>query len=265
MEFVDFAIFNENVNFNEICLSNPLLSFIFTPPTEKGILKKHSYGGVMLNDHGKDKWNDDRRQSGENLELITQQADITTCANDVERSMKNLDTYHEDILQAMRVAASHRGTGAGNTPSGSGSISEELLRKTLQECGSNASNYGDYKPRGSKSSSKENVCDGLQQMPTHVIVENGPSTSLMHSHRHPMHSQTHLAPVPPQQALQDDDMGTTASGQLRIRNIEDLIRQLEHHNIHMSPNGSEDIRMSENENDRHYRLDSSACSESSQG
>lgn len=224
----------------------------------------------MLNDHGKDKWNDDRRQSGENLELITQQADITTGAGvtDVERTLKSLNGYHEDILEALRTAASHRGTGAGNTPSGSGSISEELLRKTLQECGSNASNYGDYKPRGSKSSSKENVCDGLQQMPAHVIVENGPSTSLMHSHRgHQMHSQTHLAPMPPQQqqTLQDDDIGPASGGQLRIRNIEDLIRQLEHHNIHMSPNGSEDIRMSENEGDRHYRLDSSACSESSQG
>lgn len=45
-------------------------------------------------------------------------------------------------------------------------------------------------------------------------------------------------------------------GPIRIRNLEDLIRQLEHHSArHMSPSGSEDIRMSETEADRHYRLD----------
>jgi len=67
------------------------------------------------------------------------------------------------------------------------------------------------------------------------------------------------------QQLDDDDAPST--GPLRIRNLEDLIRQLEHHSSrHMSPSGSEDIRMSETEADRHYRLESSAaCSESSQG
>ena len=44
-------------------------------------------------------------------------------------------------------------------------------------------------------------------------------------------------------------------GPIRIRNLEDLIRQLERHSTrHTSPNGSEDIRMSETEADRHYRL-----------
>ena len=44
-------------------------------------------------------------------------------------------------------------------------------------------------------------------------------------------------------------------GPIRIRNLEDLIRQLERHSArHTSPNGSEDIRMSETEADRHYRL-----------
>lgn len=179
----------------------------------------------------------------------------------MERTLKTLNGYHEDILEALRSAASHRGTGAGNTPIGSGSISEELLRKTLQECSQLVSNF-EYKPR-SKSSSKENIFDGLQQIPAHVIVENGPSTSTMH--RQPMMhpSQTHLASS--QQQLHDEEMGASGGGQLRIRNIGDLIRQLEHHNLHMSPNGSEDIRISETDADRHYRLDSSACSESSHG
>ena len=44
-------------------------------------------------------------------------------------------------------------------------------------------------------------------------------------------------------------------GPIRIRNLEDLIRQLERHSArHTSPNGSEDIRMAETEADRHYRL-----------
>lgn len=217
----------------------------------------------MLNDHNKDKWSDDHRQQGDNLELISQQAEISTGAgvNDVERTLKSLNGYHEDILEALRTAASVRGTGAGNTPSGSGSISEELLRKTLQECSLTALNYGEYKRSGSKSSSKENICDGLQP---HIVVENGPSTSMMHHRQHSLHqSNTHLHQ---QQQQPDDEMTTASGGQLRIRNIEDLIRQLEHHSHHLSPSGSEEIRMSENEADRcHYRVESSICSESSQG
>lgn len=51
----------------------------------------------------------------------------------------------------------------------------------------------------------------------------------------------------------EDDDEVPPCGPLRIRNLEDLIRQLEHHSRHMSPSGSEDIRMSETEADRHYR------------
>ncbi|XP_043258966.1 disintegrin and metalloproteinase domain-containing protein unc-71 [Colletes gigas] len=51
-----------------------------------------------------------------------------------------------------------------------------------------------------------------------------------------------------------------------IRNLEDIIKQLEHHTAsRISPYSSEEIRMSENEADRNYRIDSSVCSESSQG
>lgn len=56
---------------------------------------------------------------------------------------------------------------------------------------------------------------------------------------------------------------------LRIRNLEDLIKQLEHHSVRhtscLSPCGSEEMRIPESEADRHYRIDSSVCSESSQG
>lgn len=201
------------------------------PKVEKGILKKHGYSGIMLNDHGKDKWSEDHRQSGDNLELIPQQGGDTQQDDDqkgpFERTAKALEGYHEDILFMIQNAqsSSQRGTGAGNTPSGSGSISEELLRKALQECSAAALNYGEYKRGGSKSSSKENICDSIQ--PHSIIVENGPSTSMMQhaQHRpHGMHMQAGQQQPPPND---DDAMASSSGGQLRIRNIEDLIRQLE--------------------------------------
>ncbi|XP_030378642.1 uncharacterized protein LOC115627181 [Scaptodrosophila lebanonensis] len=263
---------------------------------EKGILKKHGYGLV----HGeqlKDKWNDDSQS--DNLELITTQdstlasASGGAAASEVERTLKSLNGYHEDILEALRNAASHRGTGTGNTPVGSGSLSEEMLRKTLQDCTSAQLGYTaePYKrASGSKSSSRENICDNTAG---HAILLDGSGSALgslglgsglggmsgvgvggamghggalLHHHRsqHQLHQPATLAL---QQQQQQDEDDAPSTGPLRIRNLEDLIRQLEHHSSrHMSPSGSEDIRMSETEADRHYRLDSSAaCSESSQG
>ncbi|XP_050332243.1 disintegrin and metalloproteinase domain-containing protein unc-71 isoform X7 [Bactrocera neohumeralis] len=242
--------------------------------SEKGILKKHSYG-LVHNEQLKDKWGDDVQS--DNLELITQQDGALgastsggAAVSEVERTLKSLNGYHEDILEALRNAASHRGTATGNTPVGSGSLSEEMLRKTLQDCQSAQLGYSvePYKrSSGSKSSSRENICDPAQ---AHMLIESagigGHAGAILHHHR----SQHQLHQPPPsmqqqQPPLDDDDAPST--GPLRIRNLEDLIRQLEHHSSrHMSPSGSEDIRMSETEADRHYRLDSSAaCSESSQG
>lgn len=173
-----------------------------------------------------------------------------TAVSDVERTLKSLNGYHEDILEALRTAAAqHRSS--GNTPSGS--ISEEILRKTLQECGSGSVVYAEPKRTGSKTGSRENICENMS---SHLLMDGSQSSTLMR-HHHPQ------ALVP--QANQVDDEDTPSVGPLRIRNLEDLIRQLEHHSSrHMSPSGSEDIRMSETEADRHYRLESSAaCSESS--
>lgn len=64
---------------------------------------------------------------------------------------------------------------------------------------------------------------------------------------------------------EDEDIPPTC-GTIRIRTLEDIIRQLEHHSTrHISPIESDELRLSENENDQQYRVDSSVCSESSQG
>lgn len=180
----------------------------------------------------------------------------------MERTLKSLNGYHEDILEALRNAASsHRSS--GNTPSGS--ISEEILRKTLQECAAGQLGY-EFKRSSSKNSSRENICENNGQLSAMLGDVTG---TLLHHHRsqqqlhQPQIQQQQTQPQSSQQPLTaDEDVGP-----LRIRNLEDLIRQLEHHSSrHMSPSGSEDIRMSENEADRHYRLESSAaCSESSHG
>ncbi|XP_058816038.1 disintegrin and metalloproteinase domain-containing protein 33 isoform X11 [Topomyia yanbarensis] len=176
--------------------------------------------------------------------------------SDVERTMKSLNGYHEDILEALRRSAAQVPRSSANTPSGS--ISEELLRKTLSDCVAGmqlgAPNVypteREYKrSSSSRTGSKENICDPQQ----HILSDAGATAALLQHHRQQQHTQ--------------DEDDTPSVGPLRIRNLEDLIRQLEHHSSrHMSPSGSEDIRMSETEVDRHYRVDSSAaCSESSHG
>ncbi|CAH1104105.1 unnamed protein product [Psylliodes chrysocephalus] len=207
----------ENLSFIDLQHNNLKL------PEKKGILKKHDYGLIMMGD-GKENWvnnvqNDDvLSQVDLNMAQLLGESGPT----DVERTLKTLNGYHEDIIKALRNAAtSHRGS---TTPSGSTSaLSEELLRRSLAQC---AESYSEYK----RSGSKEDICE--QQ----VVIE---------------HEEEEDDEVPP-------------CGPIRIRNLEDLIRQLEHHSRHMSPSGSEDIRMSETEADRHYRQESSsACSESS--
>lgn len=203
----------------------------------------------------------DALESCQNANNLLPPAAGGNAVSDVERTLKSLNGYHEDILEALRNAASsHRSS--GNTPSGS--ISEEILRKTLQECAAGSLGY-EYKRSSSKNSSREDICDNNAQMNAMIGDVSG---TLLHHHRsqqqlHQPQMQQQAVPQSSQQPINaDEDVGP-----LRIRNLEDLIRQLEHHSSrHMSPSGSEDIRMSENEADRHYRLESSAaCSESSHG
>jgi hypothetical protein len=161
----------------------------------------------------------------------------------VERTLKSLNGYHEDILEALRNAASSSHRSTGNTPSGS--ISEEILRKTLQECAAAGSlNYRN----SSKNSSRENICENNSQL--NAILNDGAS-ALLHHHRsqQQLHQpQLQQPPVAQQQSMQQSQQQLNADdevGPLRIRNLEDLIRQLEHHSSrHMSPSGSEDINNS---------------------
>lgn len=202
---------------------------------------------------GQDRWGEIGSQS-DNLDVLSQSDNNIemvsgSTMSEVERTLKSLNGYHEDILEALRNAASHRGSTV--TPSGSSSLlSEEILRKTLQDCGNVG--MGSYIGESYKrnQSSQEKICDIAQ---THTVLVEG-SPSRIHLHQ--------SCQGPPDE---DEDDEVPPCGPIRIRNLEDLIRQLEHHSRHMSPSGSEDIRMSETEADRHYRLESSsACSESSQ-
>lgn len=129
-------------------------------PEKKGILKKHDYGLVMTND-GKDNWGDGSQPDEINQsETSINQMIGGASMSEVERTLKSLNGYHEDILKALRTAASHRGS---TTPSGSMSaLSEEVLRRSLQEC---AASYPDYK----RSSSQEKVCEA-QVMSDYVAV-----------------------------------------------------------------------------------------------
>ncbi|XP_015607656.1 disintegrin and metalloproteinase domain-containing protein 19 [Cephus cinctus] len=171
-----------------------VVSFIDLPPNsltklpEKGILKKHGGYGI----------------AGGTI-------------SEMERTLNSLNGYHENIIEALRNAATHRGL--ASTPSGSSNLlSEDALHKSLVECG-----YPDVYPKDGQDNT-DNQDD------------------------------------------EDDEDVPPSCGPIRIRNLEDLIRQLEHHSArHMSPSGSEDIRISEIDGDRHYRIDSSVCSESSQG
>lgn len=95
---------------------------------------------------GKEDWM--QRALAENLlaseNVVTDQPSVS----DVERTLKSLNGYHDDILQALRNAASHRGLTA--TPTGSSTVlNDDILMRSLQ-------NYPDFK----RSSSQEHVCEG---------------------------------------------------------------------------------------------------------
>lgn len=103
----------------------------------------------------------------------------------VERTLNQLNGYHDDILEVLKNAASRRDL--VGTPSGSSNLlDEDALRKSLAECG-----YPDMYRKDT---------DGQDNG-----IDNG-------------------------QEEEEDDMEPQPQpcGTIRIRNLEDLIRQLEH-------------------------------------
>ncbi|XP_043512070.1 disintegrin and metalloproteinase domain-containing protein 11-like isoform X10 [Frieseomelitta varia] len=163
---------------------------------EKGILKKHgSYGmerGAVAN---------------------------------VERTLDQLNGYHEHIIEALRMAANQRET-SGTTSTGGNAMDDEALTEPLTE----------------------------------LLTEHLPECYPTDTYRKDIIK--HID----NQADEEYDEYAPSCGIIRIRTLEDLIKQLERHTTrNRSPSGSEDMRMSESEADRPYRKDSSVCSESSQG
>ncbi|PRD32859.1 UNVERIFIED_CONTAM: hypothetical protein NCL1_19208 [Trichonephila clavipes] len=146
---------------------------------EKGILK-----------HGRpDNWEDGDDQGDENN---------VDSSSDVERTLKNINGYHEEILEALHSASQR---------------------------------MGDSKRSPSQESHKS-------------VVDMNYSA---------------LGSVKGRDDQRDDDLEEPMPVPIRIRNLEDLLRQLEHHPLqqqqqHMSPACSDEIRLSEPEADRHYLL-----------
>ncbi|KAF2368825.1 EGF-like domain extracellular [Trinorchestia longiramus] len=169
---------------------------------EKGILKK-SYG--LLTPGEKEKWSEESQS--DNNDVLSQcdqnQGDTECQVSEVERTLKSLNGYHEDIIDALKRAASHR------SMTGAASLSSDEI-STAQ--------HVPY-PRFATPDLTR-----LKSSHEKLVVDSGGEDD-----DHPPHT-------------------------IRIRNLEDIIRQLEHHpSRHMSPSGSEEIRMSEPEADRHYR------------
>ncbi|XP_059352594.1 disintegrin and metalloproteinase domain-containing protein 9-like isoform X5 [Daphnia carinata] len=216
--------------------------------------RMNSGSSMMMN---KEKWSEESQSDNQEVMSVLLSPDGgssrisdrlgASSLSDVERTLKSLNGYHEDILQALRSAA------ASQRSASTASLSDEL-RKSFAE------SYADYFPPPDYLSMRSLNNHDKHGGGRGGVLGPGSSVSST-SERLPGLA----SPLPGGGPLGVGAHGGGDSGDegdlvppcgpIRIRNLEDLIRQLERHSArHTSPNGSEDIRMSETEADRHYRL-----------
>ncbi|KAG1661608.1 Disintegrin and metalloproteinase domain-containing protein 22 [Nymphon striatum] len=191
-----------------------IVSFIELPPNN--LSKMSDKKGILKPKKGdKDRWDEPSESDNQDIGSQSDNNRGSDGFTDVETSLKSLTGYHEDILEALRNVAAR----SGNSYS---SLSDELRKSLLSsDC------FSDFDPSTLFKTSPENIPSSTSNEDLAAMASAADS-------------------VPP-------------CGPIRIRSLEDVIRQLERHNPqipasnrHLSPSGSEDVRMSETEADRHY-------------
>merc|ERR1719510_2865487 len=179
----------------------------------------------------------------------------------------SVNGYHESLIEALRNAAaattsSQRGSnssnsfglgagGGANTSGGSNHRSSaasltEDLRKTL------ADSYFEYGASlGLVPGPSGPMGPGRDPSSAAVVAAAAAAAAAAAQKQHQM------KPVGSREKLDSEQSGSAATAPIRIRNLEDLIRQLEHSSRHaMSPNGSDDLRDSSTAgpDPRHYSV-----------
>lgn len=246
--------------------SNTMLADAGYGPPGGGILKKPCpYGSQMeVPSLDKDKWleeNADRLSRLERLDRLSMSSQNQLNVQQVQQQQQSaqadtmkssVNGYHESLIEALRNAAattsSQRGSnssnsfglgagggantgGAGSNHRSSAASLTEDLRKTL------ADSYFEY---GASLGLIPGPSGPMGAPPSQAAVV----AALAQGAAAAAQKQQHAMKVSSREKLDGPD-GSAGSGQaapIRIRNLEDLIRQLEHSSRHaMSPNGSDDL------------------------
>ena len=192
-------------------------------------------------------------------------------------AMQSVNGYHESLLEALRNAAaaansSQRGSNSSNSyglggqpqpgggPAGGGgsnhrssaaSLTEDL-RKTL------ADSYFEYGASlGLVPGPSGPMGPGAPSSAAVVAAAAAAAAAAAQKQQQQPGGGGRGGPVGSREKLDSEQSGSAAITQpIRIRNLEDLIRQLEHSSRHaMSPNGSDDMRDSSTAgpDPRHFR------------